>query len=295
MASETFRVACAQMRSGRTVADNIAAAEALIREAAAGGARYVLTPEMTNLLERDRAAVLAKVASEADDTTLTRLSALAAELGIVVHVGSLAIHTPEGLANRAFVIGPDGAVIAKYDKIHMFDVDLANGESWRESNTYQPGEQAVVVDLPGSGDAGADLRLGLAICYDLRFPQLFRALAKAGSGLLAVPAAFTRQTGEAHWHVLLRARAIECGAYVVAAAQGGTHEDGRETYGHSLIVDPWGVVVAEAGTEPGVIFADIDPAKVAEARSRIPALKNDRLFAVPDAPPVAATGRRAAS
>jgi predicted amidohydrolase len=292
MASETFRVACAQMRSGRTVADNIAAAEALIRKAAAGGARYVVTPEMTNLLDRDRAAVLAKIASEADDPTLTRLSAVAAELGIVVHIGSLAIHTPDGVANRAFVIGPDGAVIAKYDKIHMFDVDLANGESWRESNTYRPGEQAVVVDLPG---APADLRLGLAICYDLRFPHLFRALAKAGAGLLAVPAAFTRQTGEAHWHVLLRARAIECGAYVVAAAQGGTHEDGRETYGHSLIVDPWGVVVAEAGTEPGVIFADLDPAKVSEARQRIPALRNDRLFAVADAPPADAAGRRAAS
>ena len=292
MASETFRVACAQMRSGRTIADNIAVAEALIREAASGGARYVVTPEMTNLLERDRASVLAKIASEAEDPTLTRLSEVAAELGIVVHIGSLAIHTPDGVANRAFVIGPDGTVIAKYDKIHMFDVDLANGESWRESNTYSPGEQAVVVDLP---NAPADLRLGLAICYDLRFPQLFRALAKGGAGLLAIPAAFTRQTGEAHWHVLLRARAIECGAYVVAAAQGGTHEDGRETYGHSLIIDPWGVVVAEAGTEPGVIFADIDPAKVAEARGRIPALKNDRLFAVPDAPPVDAAGRRAAS
>jgi predicted amidohydrolase len=290
MATEPVRIACAQMRSGRTVADNIAAAEALIREAAAGGARYVVTPEMTNLLERDRAEVLAKIASEADDPTLDRLCAVAAELGIVVHIGSLAIHTPDGVANRAFVIGPDGAVIAKYDKIHMFDVDLANGESWRESNTYRPGERAVVVDLPGTG-----LRLGLSICYDLRFPQLYRALAKAGANLVAVPAAFTRQTGEAHWHVLLRARAIECGAYVATAAQGGKHEDGRETYGHSLVVDPWGVVVAESGTEPGVLFADIDVGKVAEARGRIPALKNDRLFAVPDAPPLEDGERRAAS
>ncbi len=290
MATDLVRVACAQMRSGRTVADNIAAAEALIREAAAGGARYVVTPEMTNLLERDRASVLAKIASEADDPTLDRLCAVAKELGIVVHIGSLAIHTPDGVANRAFVIGPDGAVIAKYDKIHMFDVDLANGESWRESNTYSPGEQAVVVDLPGTG-----LRLGLSICYDLRFPHLYRALAKAGADLLAVPAAFTRQTGEAHWHVLLRARAIECGAYVITAAQGGKHEDGRETYGHSMVVDPWGVVVAETGTEPGVLYADIDLAKVAEARGRIPALKNDRLFAVPDAPPAEDVGRRAAS
>jgi predicted amidohydrolase len=290
MATDLVRVACAQMRSGRTVADNTAAAEALIREAAAGGARYVVTPEMTNLLERDRASVLAKIASEADDPTLDRLSAVAKELGIVVHVGSLAIHTPDGVANRAFVIGPDGEVIAKYDKIHMFDVDLANGESWRESNTYSPGEQAVVVDLPGTG-----LRLGLSICYDVRFPHLYRALAKAGADVLAVPAAFTRQTGEAHWHVLLRARAIECGAYVISAAQGGKHEDGRETYGHSLVVDPWGVVVAESGTEPGVLYADIDLAKVAEARGRIPALKNDRLFAVPDAPPAADAGRRAAS
>jgi predicted amidohydrolase len=245
---------------------------------------------MTNLLERDRASVLAKIASETDDPTLDRLCGVAKELGIVVHIGSLAIHTPDGVANRAFVIGPDGAVIAKYDKIHMFDVDLANGESWRESNTYSPGEQAVVVDLPGTG-----LRLGLSICYDLRFPHLYRALAKAGADVLAVPAAFTRQTGEAHWHVLLRARAIECGAYVITAAQGGKHEDGRETYGHSMVVDPWGVVVAESGTEPGVLYADIDLAKVAEARGRIPALKNDRLFAVPDAPPAEHAGRRAAS
>ncbi len=272
-----MRVAAVQMRSGRSVAQNVAAAEALVREAAAGGAGYVLTPEMTNLLERDPAALDAAIRAEADDTALVRFSALAAELGIYLHLGSLAIRRDggDGVANRGFLLGPDGRVRARYDKIHMFDVDLAGGESWRESRTYRPGRRAVVADLPG-------LRLGLTICYDLRFPQLFRALAKSGAALLAVPAAFTRQTGEAHWHVLLRARAIETGSFVVAAAQGGRHEDGRETFGHSLIVGPWGRVLAEAGEEPGVIFADVDPAESRAARERIPALRHDRDFALPE-------------
>jgi len=271
----TFRVAAVQMRSGRDVAANIASAEALVREAAAAGALYVQTPEMTNLLERSRADLLAKIAGEADCPALARFRALAAELGIHLHIGSLAVKLADGaVANRGFLIGPDGGILARYDKIHMFDVDLANGESWRESATYRPGTEAVVADVGGA-------RLGLAICYDVRFPHLFRALAKAGAEVLAVPAAFTRQTGEAHWQVLMRARAIENGAYVIAAAQGGSHEDGRETYGHSLIVDPWGKVVAEAGAEPGVVVADIDVAAVAAARARIPALVNDRPFAAP--------------
>jgi len=284
-----LRIAAVQMRSGRSVAANIDAAEALVREAAAAGARYVLTPEMTNILDRTSGAVRAAIHDEAGCPTLARFRALAAELGIHLHAGSLAILLPDGsIANRGFLIGPDGAVLAHYDKIHMFDVDLANGESWRESATYRPGDRAVVADLPG-------IRLGLAICYDLRFPHLFRTLAKAGAGLLALPAAFTRQTGLAHWHVLLRARAIECGAYVIASAQGGQHEDGRETYGHSLIVDPWGTIVAEIdGDAPGIVVADIDPAAVAAARGRIPALVNERPFAV-EAPAPAAEPERVAS
>ncbi len=273
-----FKAACVQMRSGRDVAANIAAAETLIREAAGNGALYIQTPEMTNLLERSREALQAKIADEASDPSLARFRALARELGIHLHIGSLAIRLPDGgVANRGFLIGPDGDIRARYDKIHMFDVDLANGESWRESATYRPGTEAVVADLP-------DIRMGMAICYDMRFAHLFRAEAKAGAGLITTPAAFTRQTGEAHWHVLTRARAIETGSYLVAAAQGGTHEDGRETYGHSLIIDPWGRVLAEAGTEPGIVIAEIDPAEVDAARGRIPALKNDRAFREPQAP-----------
>jgi predicted amidohydrolase len=273
-----FVAAAVQMRSGISVAANVAAAEALIREAAAAGAHYVLTPEMTNILDRDRAHLLASVSLEESDPALARFRALAKELGIHLHVGSMAIKLGEEgedrVANRAFLIGPDGGILARYDKIHMFDVDLAGGESYRESRLYRPGNVAVVADLPWA-------RLGLTVCYDVRFPQLHRALAKAGAAVLAVPAAFTRTTGEAHWHVLLRARAIETGSWVIAAAQGGSHEDGRETYGHSMIVDPWGRIVAEAGTEPGIILAEIDPAESAKARAAIPALANERAFASP--------------
>ena len=207
------------------------------------------------------------------DIVAAAASRLAAELGVFLHVGSTAIRRDDGkLANRALLFAPDGSLRASYDKIHMFDVDLDKGESWRESSAYEPGRQAVVTDLDQA-------RLGFAICYDLRFPQLFRAEALAGADLLSVPAAFTRQTGEAHWHVLLRARAIENGAFVVAAAQGGVHEDGRETYGHSLIVDPWGCILAEADhAEPGVIVAEIDTAQAAAARAKIPNLKNAREF-----------------
>jgi predicted amidohydrolase len=193
-------------------------------------------------------------------------------LHIHLHIGSLAIKvSPERAANRSFVIDPKGEIIARYDKIHMFDVDLAGGESYRESRSYQPGESAVVTDLPWG-------RLGLTICYDLRFPLLHRALADAGASFIAIPAAFTRQTGEAHWNVLMRARAIENTAFVFAAAQGGRHEDGRETFGHSLIVDPWGRILAEGGTEPGVVLASIDPAEVAAVRAKIPSLQHGRRF-----------------
>ncbi len=272
--AKLVKIALVQMRSGREVAANVAAASALIRAAAAEGAVYVQTPEMTSLLDRNRAEMATKIRSEEEDTALAAFQALAKELGIHLHVGSLPIKLEgDRAANRGFLIGPDGAILARYDKIHMFDVDLANGESYRESGAYRPGEVAVAVDLPFA-------RLGMTICYDVRFPALYRALAESGCAVLSVPAAFTRQTGEAHWAVLLRARAIETGSYVLAAAQAGTHEDGRETYGHSMIVDPWGRVIAEAGSEPGLLVAEIDIAEVTAARARVPALANGRRFSL---------------
>lgn len=276
--SGMVKVAALQMRSSTSLERNITDFEALVREAAGRGAKYVQSPEMTGALVRDRAALKAMITSDDKDALVSRAAKLAAELGIVVHVGSTAIARPDGkVANRAFVFGPDGKRLATYDKIHMFDVDLDNGESWRESATYEPGRVSTVVDLPFG-------RMGLAICYDLRFPQLFRAQALAGANVLTVPAAFTRQTGEAHWHVLIRARAVENGAFVIAAAQGGVHEDGRETYGHSLIVDPWGKVLAEAdGAEPGVVLAEIDLAASAAARAKVPNLKNARDFTIANA------------
>src|SRR3984893_12204081 len=267
-----FRVGLIQMRSGRTPQANTDAAIKLIGEAKSGGADYVLTPEVTNILESSREKLFASIVPEENDPTLATLRDLARTLGIYVHVGSLAVKvTPEKAANRSFLIDRKGNVVARYDKIHMFDVDLTGGESYRESRSYRPGEMAVVSDLPWG-------RLGLTICYDLRFPALYRALAEAGASFLAIPSAFTKQTGEAHWHVLMRARAIENGCFVFAAAQGGKHENGRETFGHSLVVDPWGQIIAEAGTEPGVIVAEVDPALVAAARSRIPSLVNGRRF-----------------
>jgi deaminated glutathione amidase len=270
-----FKAAAIQMRSGTDVGRNVAAFEALVREAAGRGAVYVQSPEMTGALMRDKAALLASLKPQAEDAVAAKAAELAAELRIHIHVGSTAILLPGGkVANRAFLFGPDGGLIATYDKIHMFDVDLDKGESWRESATYEPGASAAIAELPFA-------RLGLAVCYDLRFPQLFRAEALAGAEMLTVPAAFTRQTGEAHWHVLLRARAIENGAWVVAAAQGGLHEDGRETFGHSLVADPWGRIVAEADhDEPGVVLAEIDTRASADARRKIPNLKNAREFSI---------------
>ncbi|TKT75225.1 carbon-nitrogen hydrolase family protein [Aquamicrobium sp. LC103] len=271
----TFKAAALQMRSGMDPARNADDFEALVREAVSGGAIYVQSPEMTGALMRDKASLKAILKSDADDPIAERASSLARELGIHVHVGSTAIARADGkVANRGFIFDPKGERVAVYDKIHMFDVDLDNGESWRESATYEPGKVSTVVDLPFAP-------LGMAVCYDLRFPQLFRAQALAGARVLTVPAAFTRQTGEAHWHVLLRARAIENGAYVIAAAQGGKHEDGRETFGHSMIVDPWGRIVAEADhDEPGVVMAEIDVEASAAARQKIPNLKNARDFEV---------------
>lgn len=270
-----FKAAAVQMRSGKNPQRNVVEFERLVREAAGQGAIYVQTPEMTGAIVSDRADRATAFHPAETDPVVAAARKLAKELGIHLHIGSTAIVLPDGkIANRAFLIGPDGEEITTYDKIHMFDVDLDNGESWRESATYTPGESARVADL-------AFARLGFAICYDMRFPQLFRAQALAGAQVLTAPAAFTRQTGEAHWHVLLRARAIENGAWVIAAAQGGRHEDGRETYGHSIIIDPWGRVVAEAdGNEPGVIVAEIDTAQSAAARAKIPNLGNARDFRV---------------
>ena len=263
-----LRIAAIQMRSGVNPDRNAAIFEEFVREAAGKGAVYVQSPEMTGILVRSREDLAASIKSEEDDPIARKAAALAAELSIFVHVGSTAIALGDGkVANRAFLFGPDGALITTYDKIHMFDVDLDKGESWRESATYQPGTRAVVADLPFG-------KLGLAVCYDLRFPQLFRAQALAGAQVITVPAAFTRQTGEAHWHVLLRARAIENGAWLIAAAQGGKHEDGRETYGHSLVVDPWGEVLLDAAEQSGVHFADIGLGRITEVRSRVPALKH---------------------
>jgi deaminated glutathione amidase len=269
-----FRAALVQMRTSRDVAGNVDVAAKFIREAKALGADYVQTPEQTSLMELDRESLFGNIEEEARDAALAAFQELARELKIHLHIGSLAVKvSPDKAANRAFVIDPQGEILARYDKIHMFDVNLAKGESYRESNTYRPGESAIVVPLPFCA-------LGLTICYDVRFPALYRALAEAGSNVLTVPAAFTQQTGEAHWHLLLRARAVETGCFVLAAAQGGRHENGRETYGHSLAIDPWGRVIAEAGTEPGVTMAEIDLSLVAEARSRIPALDHGRRFEV---------------
>jgi predicted amidohydrolase len=269
-----FRAGLIQMRSGRTPKANLEEAIRLIGEAKALGADYVQTPEMTNIMEISREKLFAEIQEEDRDICLPAFRELARKHSIVVHVGSLAIRvSSEKAANRSYLIGRDGEIIATYDKIHMFDVDLEGGESYRESRNYRPGDSAVLADLPFA-------RFGLSICYDLRFPALYRALAEAGATVLTIPSAFTRQTGEAHWHVLNRARAIENGSFVLAAAQGGKHENGRETFGHSLAIDPWGRILAEGGTEPGVIIADIDPAEVTAARSKVPSLQHGRRFDV---------------
>jgi predicted amidohydrolase len=274
----SFVAALVQLRSGLMPISNLETSARLIREAKDGGAEYVLTPEMTNILEVKRERLFAAITSEENDPSLASFRELARKLRIFLHIGSLAIKlSPERAANRSFLIDHEGEIIARYDKIHMFDVDLAGGESYRESRTYRPGEIAMTADLPWG-------RLGLTICYDLRFPALYRALAHAGCAFLSIPSAFTKQTGEAHWHVLNRARAIENGAFVLAAAQGGKHENGRETFGHSLIVDPWGRILGEAATQPGVILANIDAAEAAAARARIPSLEHGRRFELIDRP-----------
>jgi len=270
-----IRVACVQMRSGTDVAENIAAASSMIREAAATGAELIATPEMTTLLDRTPGAAWEKSTTEAADPGLAAFRSLAKELGVTLLIGSLAIRAEqEKCANRSFLIGPDGTVVVTYNKIHMFDVQLNATNVYRESDSYAAGASAIVADLPVG-------RLGLTVCYDVRFPDLFRQLAIAGAKVIAVPAAFTKITGEAHWHILLRARAIETGCYIIAPAQGGKHQDGRETYGHSLIIDPWGGILAEGGTEPGVISATLDLAMVDAVRGKIPSLRHVRPFTQP--------------
>jgi predicted amidohydrolase len=266
------RIALLQTTSGVDPAANARALVAGLERAAAGGAAIAFTPEMTGLLDRDRARAAGSIVGEADDAVLAAARDTAARLGLWVHLGSLALRPGGGetrYVNRALLIDDGGAIRARYDKLHLFDVDLATGERWRESAAYVPGAGAVVAETP----AGT---LGLSICYDLRFPDLYRALSDAGAEILAVPAAFTVPTGAAHWHVLLRARAIEAGCFVVAAAQTGMHEDGRATYGHSLVIDPWGAVLLDMGEAPGVGFAEIDLARLHEVRERIPALRHRR-------------------
>jgi predicted amidohydrolase len=267
-----MRVAVLQMTSGIDPAANAATLVAGLESAADGGARTLFTPEMTGLLDRDRRRAAEAIVEEGADIVLAAARETAARLGIWVHLGSLALR-PGGAetryVNRGFLIDATGAIRARYDKLHLFDVDLPTGESWRESAAYAPGAGAVVAETP----AGS---LGLSICYDMRFPDLYRALSDAGAEILAAPAAFTVPTGLAHWHILLRARAIEAGCFVIAAAQVGTHADGRSTYGHSLVVDPWGEVLLDMGEAPGVGFAEIDLATLHDIRARIPALQHRR-------------------
>lgn len=269
------KIAVVQNTTGIDPQANAAALVAAIEEAGAAGATMVFTPEMSGLLDRDRARAAAVLAKEGDDGVLLAVREAAARAGVWVHLGSLALRRADGrLANRSFVIDAIGNIRARYDKMHLFDVDLPNGESWRESASYAAGERPVVVGSPLGP-------LGLSICYDMRFPDLYRALTDAGAQVLSVPASFTRPTGAAHWHILLRARAIEAGVHLVAAAQTGVHEDGRATYGHSLVVDPWGEVLLDMGEAPGIGYAEIDAERLRAVRGRVPALQHRRVVTAP--------------
>ena len=267
-----------QTRTPATHSAALAHVLPLMREAAAGGAKFIATPEGANVLQKDRATLLPMLRTVEDDPVVQGLRAAAKDLGVWVLIGSALVRREDGkAANRSILVSPTGAITATYDKLHMFDVDLPTGETARESETYEPGDRAVAV-------RAGDLNLGMTVCYDLRFPALYRALALAGAEVMTIPAAFTRPTGEAHWEVLMRARAIETGSFVLAPAQGGRHEDGRGTWGHSIAVAPWGEVIARLDhDEPGVLFADLDLAAAAKARAAIPALANARPFAAPEA------------
>ena len=282
--SKRFTVACVQLNSGRKIGPNVESASRLVREARKAGADLILTPENTTCIEPRRERILAGAHGEDSHPAIPAFQSLAAEIGAWLLIGSLTIRLDATTcANRSFLFGPKGQIVARYDKIHMFDVDLANGERYRESVTFRPGRQAVTADLPWGG-------LGLTVCYDLRFAYLYRALAQAGASFLSVPAAFTRPTGQAHWHVLMRARAIETGSFVFAPAQTGEHAEGRKTYGHSLIIAPWGEVLADAGEDVGFVTAKVDPAMVKEARAMIPALRHDREFTRPPPATLRAAG-----
>jgi predicted amidohydrolase len=270
--AERVTVACVQLSAGREVGSNLEIVSDLVRQAAAAGAKLITTPENAVMIEPRRAPKFAQAEDEAQPYALASFQSLARETGAWLLAGSIATKLPdepERLANRSTLLSPDGRIVAQYDKIHMFDVDLANGESYRESSQFRPGDKAVVANTPWGG-------FGLSVCYDLRFPALYRALAQAGARLIGIPSAFTVPTGRAHWHVLVRARAIETGCFVLAPAQTGTHAEGRKTYGHSLIVDPWGEILAEAGEEVGFITADLDLGKIDEARRMVPSLGHDR-------------------
>lgn len=268
---EKFTAACLQLNSSAVVAENIATVTDLARQAASRGARFITTPEVTTLVTRMQADVIrGSTFVQDEDPAVAAFRSLAEELQSWLLIGSIPIRLSDTqAANRCFLFDPKGRIAASYDKIHMFDVDLPNGERYRESKSFAPGQSAVLHDLPWG-------RLGLSICYDLRFPHLYRTLAKAGADFITIPAAFTKTTGEAHWHVLQRARAIETGCFIIAAAQTGTHSgDGRKTYGHSLIISPWGDILADAGEEVGIILAEIDPGLVTKARSQVPSLTHD--------------------
>ncbi len=272
--ADTFTVACIQTNAAPDAPANIIAATGLIRQARDAGADFILLPETVNMMEPKNSLLREKVALQDDDQTLRAFQSLARETGAWILAGSIILKLPgetKKAANRSLLIGPDGNVTARYDKIHMFDVDLGNEERYRESSSYEPGAEAVLTDLPWG-------RLGMSICYDIRFPHLYRHLAKGGADYISIPSAFTRTSGKAHWHVLARARAIETGCYVFAPAQCGDHAGNRQTFGHSLIVDPWGNVLADGGEDIGFITAEIDPDKVSEARQKIPSLTHDRPY-----------------
>ncbi|MEX0692965.1 MAG: carbon-nitrogen hydrolase family protein [Rhodospirillales bacterium] len=272
--SSTFKAALVQTSAGPDPALNAERNAEYLEQASADGADFVMFPEVCNMIEPDRPACRAKARKAAQDETLNQLREGAARLGVWVLVGSIvaqAEETPGKLANRSFMIDDTGAIVGRYDKIHLFDVDVCKGDVYRESDTYRPGKSLSLVETPWG-------LFGMTVCYDMRFPHMYRDLAKAGAVMLSAPSAFTQPTGEAHWHVLLRARAIECGAFVFAPAQTGEHAGGRKTYGHSLAVDPWGDVLADGGVEPGISYVEIDTGKSAEARQRIPALGHDRTY-----------------
>ena len=275
--TKNLKIACLQMRSTTDVSENVDVFSRMVVQATQNGARYIQSPEMTGLVESSRAALMANIFSEAEDPIVAAAKKLAQQYDVYIHIGSTPILLADGkVANRGFVINPDGTKQCHYDKLHMFDVDLDNGESWRESATYQAGDQARIANIDG-------IKLGMGICYDVRFPELFKAQSQAGAQILTAPAAFTKQTGEAHWHILQRARAIENGAFMISAEQGGKHADGRETYGHSIVVSPWGQVIAELDhDEPDILYAEIELSAVDAARGKIPNLKNDQQFKITD-------------